>query len=201
MMRMTEFLDKLASKEPTPGGGGVAALVGALGIALGNMTGSLTVGKKKYAAVEEEIMELNKRSEELRKELYGLIKGDAEAFMPVAKAYGIPKDDPTRKQVMEAALAGAAGVPLQIMKKCCEALDMIEIYAQKGSVLAVSDAGCAAVLCKAAMESAALNVYINTKAMEDKGLASAMNLEVQNMLDKYCAKAEGIYKTVAGRLH
>ena len=200
-MSITQFLDKLASKEPTPGGGGVAALVGALGIALGNMTGSLTVGKKKYAAVEEEIIELNKRSEELRKELYGLIEGDAKAFMPVAKAYSIPKDDPTRNQVMEAALRGAAEVPLQIMKKCCEALEMIEVYAQKGSVLAVSDAGCAAALCKAAMESAALNVYINTKAMADKEVARMMNQEVQNMLDKYCVKAEEIYKSVAGRLH
>ena len=78
---------------------------------------------------------------------------------------------------------------------------MIEIYAKKGSVLAISDAGCAAVLCKAAMESAALNVYINTKAMEDKDAAGAMNQEVQNMLDIYCAKAEGIYDAVAGRLH
>ena len=200
-MSITQFLDKLASKEPTPGGGGVAALVGALGIALGNMTGALTVGKKKYAAVEGEIIELNKRSEELRKELYGLIEGDAKAFMPVAKAYSIPKDDPTRNQVMEAALRGAAEVPLQIMKKCCEALEMIEVYAQKGSVLAVSDAGCAAALCKAAMESAALNVYINTKAMADKEVARMMNQEVQNMLDKYCAQAEEIYKSVAGRLH
>ena len=200
-MSITQFLDKLASKEPTPGGGGVAALVGALGIALGNMTGSLTVGKKKYAAVEGEIIELNKRSEELRKEFYGLIEGDAKAFMPVAKAYSIPKDDPTRNQVMEAALRGAAEVPLQIMKKCCEALEIIEVYAQKGSVLAVSDAGCAAALCKAAMESAALNVYINTKAMADKEVARMMNQEVQNMLDKYCAQAEEIYKSVAGRLH
>ena len=200
-MEITNFLEKLASKDATPGGGGVAALVGALGVALGNMTGSLTVGKKKYAAVEEEIIELNKRSDELRNELYELIEGDAKAFMPVAKAYSIPKDDPTREEVMEEALRGASEVPLQIMKKCCEALEMIKVYAQKGSVLAISDAGCAAVLCKAAMESAALNVYINTKTMKNKDYADEMNCMVQKMLDEYCEKALAIYESVAGRLH
>lgn len=200
-MEITNFLDKLASKEPAPGGGGAAALVGALGVALGNMTGSLTVGKKKYAAVEQEITELNKRSEMLGKELYELIKGDAEAFMPVAKAYAIPKDDPTRNEVMEQALMGAAKVPLQIMKKCCEALEMIDVYAQKGSVLAISDAGCAAILCKAAIESAALNVYINTKAMNNRERADELNAEVQKMLDEYLGKALEIYDSVAGRLH
>ena len=86
-MELTNFLDKLASKAPAPGGGGAAALAGAVGIALGNMTGSLTVGKPKYASVEEEMLDLNKRAELLRKELYALIERDAEAFMPVSKAY------------------------------------------------------------------------------------------------------------------
>ena len=83
-MEITIFLDKLASKEPTPGGGGAAALAGAIGIALGNMTGSLTVGKKKYAEVEEDVIELNERAQKLRKQLYELIEADAKAFMPVA---------------------------------------------------------------------------------------------------------------------
>ena len=103
-MSTAQFLEKLASKAPTPGGGGAAALAGAVGISLGNMTGSLTVGKKKYASVEEEMIELNKKAEGLREQLYELIEKDAEVFMPVSKAYGIPKDDPDRDEVMEEAL-------------------------------------------------------------------------------------------------
>jgi len=200
-MELKEFLDKLASKEATPGGGGVAALAGALGIALGNMTGALTVGKKKYAAVEEDIVELNKRAEELRKELYGLIERDAKAFIPVSKAYSIPKDDPMKNEIMETALKGAAEVPLEIMRKCCEALEIVAEYAQKGSAIAISDAGCAAVMCKAALESAALNVYINTKAMEDREAAKVMNDEALVMMEKYSSMAVEVYRSVAGRLH
>lgn len=199
-MEITSFLDKLASKEPAPGGGGAAALAGAIGIALGNMTGSLTVGKKKYAEVEEDIIELNKRAQSLRKQLYELIEADAQAFMPVAKAYGIPKDDPDRNEIMETALKGAAQVPIEIMRKSCEALEIIKEYAEKGSVLALSDAGCAASMCKSAIESAALNVFINTKAMREKKIAAQINEEVDAILECYCQMADEIYNSVAGRL-
>ena len=121
--------------------------------------------------------------------------------MTVAEAYGITKDDLSRSEVMEKALKGAAEVPLEIMRKCCEALDIIEEYAQKGSVIAISDAGCAAVMCKAAMESAALNVYVNTKMMNDRKIAETMNLEVQGMLNVYNIKAYEVYLSVEGRLH
>ena len=122
-------------------------------------------------------------------------------FEPLSKAYGIPKDDPGREEVMANVLKAAAEVPLAIMKKCCEALDLITVYADKGSVLAVSDAGCAASLCRAAMESAALNVYINTKSMADRSLADSMNQEVCTMLQEYGQKADDIYQSVSGRLH
>lgn len=199
-MELTQFLDKLASKEPTPGGGGAAALAGALGIALGNMTGSLTVGKPKYAAVEAEVIELNERAESLRKELYELIGRDAEAFMPVANVYSMSKDDPRRPEAMEKALKGASQVPFEIVCKCCEALEIIEIYAKKGSVLAISDVGCASAICKAALESAALNVYVNTKVMKDRAFAENMNKEVDAMVEKYSALASEIYEFVLGGL-
>lgn len=199
-MEITIFLDKLASKEPTPGGGGAAALAGAIGIALGNMTGSLTVGKKKYAEVEEDVIELNERAQKLRKQLYELIEADAKAFMPVAKAYGIPKDDPNRNEIMETALNGAVQVPIEIMRKTCEALEIVREYAEKGSVLALSDAGCAASMCKSALEGAALNVYINTRAMKDREKALEMNEEVDKILECYCQMADDIYNSVTGRL-
>lgn len=200
-MNLNQFLEQLASAAPVPGGGGASALAGALGIALGNMVGSLTVGKKKYAAVEDEIRELNGKAAALREELLELVEKDAEVFEPLSKAYGIPKDDPGREEVMARVLKDAAEVPLAIMKKCCQALDLITVYAEKGSVLAVSDAGCAASLCRAAMESAALNVYINTKSMADRQLAESLNGEVFAMLQEYGQKADAIYQSVSGRLH
>ena len=199
-MSTAQFLEKLASKAPTPGGGGAAALAGAVGISLGNMTGSLTVGKKKYASVEEEMIELNKKAEGLREQLYELIEKDAEVFMPVSKAYGIPKDDPDRDEVMEEALKGAVTVPYEIVVKCCEALEIIKEYADKGSVIAISDAGCAASMCKAAMDSAALNVYVNTKPMKDREYAEMLNVKVREMLGKYLALAKEIYESVERRL-
>jgi len=200
-MSLTQFLDKLATKEPVPGGGGASALAGAIGVALGNMVGSLTVGKKKYAAVEADIIALNEKAEEVRHALCALIEKDAEVFEPLSRAYSIPKDDPTRDEVMAKVLKEASLVPLEIMRNCCKALDLISEYAQKGSVIAISDAGCAAAMCKAALESAALNVYINTKSMKDRELAESMNAEVQEMMDKYCRMASEVYASVAGRLH
>ena len=200
-MSLTQFLDKLATKEPVPGGGGASALAGAIGVALGNMVGSLTVGKKKYAAVEADIIALNEKAEEVRHALCALIEKDAEVFEPLSRAYSIPKDDPTRDEVMAKVLKEASLVPLEIMRNCCKALDLISEYSQKGSVIAISDAGCAAAMCKAALESAALNVYINTKSMKDRELAESMNAEVQEMMDKYCQMASEVYASVAGRLH
>lgn len=199
-LKINDFAEQLASNAPVPGGGGASALVGAVGVALGNMVGSLTVGKKKYADVEEEIIALNEKAAVLREEFLTLMEKDAEVFEPLSKAYSIPKDDPARDEVMAVVLKQASEVPLEIMRKCCEAIDLIEVYAQKGSVIAVSDAGCGAAICKAALESAALNVYINTKSMKDRELAETMNAEVDIMLSKYCAKAAEIYASVSERL-
>ena len=149
-MPLDEFLKQLASSAPVPGGGGASALVGALAISLGNMVGSLTTGKKKYADVEDDIQELNAKSEKLRLELLSLMAKDAEVFEPLSKAYAIPKDDPTRNAVMAKVLEDASLVPLAIMQKCAEAIDIIEEYAQKGSRIAISDAGCGAALAQGA---------------------------------------------------
>lgn len=194
------FLETLASSAPTPGGGGAAALCGALGIALGNMVGSLTLGKKKYAEVQEDIAELNAKAEALRAGFVALVDADAEAFAPLSRAYSIPKDDPARDEIMEPALLKAAEAPLEIMRKCAEALDLISGYAAKGSALAISDAGCAAALCGAAMEAAALNVKINTKSMKNRAVADSINAEMNELLQKYFALSQEIYNDVSGRL-
>ena len=197
---VTVFTEELASPAPVPGGGGASALVGAIGVALGDMVGELTVGKKKYADVEEDVKALMVNAQELRRRFLELIDGDAEAFAPLAKAYGIPKDDPTRDEVMENALKVACGVPMDIMRACGEALDLIEEFAAKGSKLAISDAGCGAVLCKAAMQAASLNVFINIKSMKDRACAEALEKEANELLDKYTAMGDEIFGTVLGKI-
>lgn len=195
---VTSFTEVLASSAPVPGGGGASALAGAVGIALGDMVGELTTGKKKYADVEEEIRRLMGRAQRLRVRFLELVDGDAEAFAPLAKAYGIPKDDPDRPRIMEEALRTACGAPMEIMRACGEAIDIILEFAKKGSRLAVSDAGCGAVLCRAAMQAASLNVFINTKMMKDREAARALEEEADALLEKYCALADAVYAEVIG---
>ena len=191
-----EFVTVLASDAPAPGGGGAAALVGAIGTALGNMVGSLTVGKKKYAAVEAEIIALKAKCDDLQKQLLDQVEADEVNFLPLAKAYGIPKDDPNRDKVMEEATIIACSTPMHIMELCCEAIEAIAVFAEKGSRLAVSDAGCGAVCCKAALQAASLNVFINTKSLKNREVAEEMNAKANGMLDKYCAMADDIFATV-----
>ena len=191
-----KFVDVLASDAPAPGGGGAAALVGAIGTALGNMVGSLTLGKKKYADVQDEIIALKAKCDALQAELLNQVEADEVGFLPLVKAYGIPKDDPTREAIMEEATVLACTVPMKIMELCCEAIEVIAVFAAKGSRLAVSDAGCGAVCCKAALQAAALNVFINTKNLNNREVAEALNAKANGMLDKYGAMADEIFNTV-----
>lgn len=198
------FLEDLAGSAPTPGGGGAAALVGAAGAALGNMVGSLTVGKKKYAAVEADILVLNRRAAALRKRLEGLVQADADAFTPLAAAYKLPKETPAQQAhkaaVLEAALERACAVPLEIMSACCEGIALAAEYAEKGSVMAVSDAGCAALFCKAALQAAGLNVSINTRLMADNARAAALNAQADAMLAEFVPQADQIYEKLTHSL-
>ena len=191
-----EFVTVLASDAPAPGGGGAAALVGAIGTALGNMVGSLTVGKKKYADVQDEILALKAKCDDLQKQLLDQVEADEVNFLPLAKAYGIPKDDPNRDKVMEESTIIACSTPMHIMELCCEAIDAIAVFAAKGSRLAVSDAGCGAVCCKAALQAASLNVFINTKSLKNRDVAEEMNSKANQMLSKYCALADEIFNEV-----
>ena len=191
-----KFVEVLASNAPAPGGGGAAALVDAIGTALGNMVGSLTVGKKKYAAVEAEIVALQKQCDALQTELLDQVEADDIGFVPLAKAYGIPKDDPNRDAILEEATVTACAVPMHVMELCCQAIDAIAVFAEKGSRLAVSDAGCGAACCKAALQAASLNVFINTKSLKNRQTAQALNDKANAMLDKYCPLADQIFAQV-----
>lgn len=196
----SEFVEVLASKAPVPGGGGASALVGALGMALGNMVGSLTVGKKKYADVEEDIIALKAKADRIQAELLELVQKDAECFEPLSKAYGMPKSTPEevaeKERVMEIVLKDACSVPLEIMKKCCEAVEVIEEFAAKGSVLAISDAGVAASFAAAALKGASLNVFINTKSMKNRQLAEDYNAQADSMIKEYGGRADKVFAQV-----
>jgi formiminotetrahydrofolate cyclodeaminase len=195
-----EFVDVLSSKASVPGGGGASALVGAVGMALGSMVGNLTVGKKKYADVEADIYALMEKAAALQKELLHLVDQDAVVFEPLSKAYSIPKDDPDRGKIMEDALRLACTVPMDIMRACCNAIDLHVEFGKKGSSLAISDVGVGVICCKSALMGASLNVYINTKSMTDKDFAAGIEKEADELLEKYCAIADEVYDSVIKRL-
>ena len=194
------FLDELSSKAAVPGGGGASALAGALGAALGNMVCYLTIGKKKYADVEAEVLEICEKGEDLRMKLTELVEEDAVAFEPLSKAYGLPKNTDEEKayrdEVMEKALLAAGSVPLSICRTVCEVIDLLDRLADIGSRLAISDVGCAALFCKTALQGGALNVKINTKLMKNRAVAEEMDSELVELLGEYAPKAERIYERV-----
>ena len=198
------FIRELSSKAPVPGGGGASALVGALSASLTHMVGALTVGKPKYAAVEAEMQDLLKETEALADRFLKLMDEDAEAFEPLAQAYRLPKETEEEKASkavqMEAALKSAVQPPLEIMETCAKALPLIALCAEKGSVVAVSDAGVAASLCRAALEGASLNVFINTQGMLDRGYAETLNRRAKELLTQAGTEAEALFRSVAAKL-
>ncbi len=197
------FVEVLASKAPVPGGGGASAVVGAIGTALGNMVGSLTLGKKKYADVQDDIIALKAKADALQADLLALVQKDAELFEPLSKAYGLPKETEEEKaekaRVMEAALKDACSVPMEIMEKCCEAILLHKEFAAKGTALAISDVGVGVACCRAALLGASLNVFINTKSMANRDYAEEINRKAEAMIDEYVAMADEIYAAVRAR--
>ena len=191
-----EFAAVLASSEPTPGGGGAAALVGALAASLSAMVTALTIGRKKYADVEGEMLALQKTCGDLRLTLLDLVKGDAEGFAPLAAAYGIPKDDPTRAETLENATLTACEAPLAMMEACCKVIECAEIAAEKGTKMATSDAACSASLAVGALQSASLNIYINTKSLQDRAAAEALNAKANAMLETYVPRGQAVFAAV-----
>lgn len=198
------FIEELASSAPTPGGGGAAAMAGAIGVALGSMVGNLTTGKKKYAAVQGDIERMLGEAETLYKRLYDLIAKDAEGFEPLAAAYRLPKNTPEeaayKESVMQRELQNACDVPLEIMNCAVSGLDLLEEMAEKGSVMAVSDAGAGAAILQGAINAASLNVFINAKSLKDRNTADKLLQETEDLLKNGNAKAEKIFNDVKNQL-
>ena len=200
----TTFIDDLASSAPTPGGGGASAYCGALASALASMVGNLTLGKKKYATVEEEIAAVMAQLSEKRAALLDLIDQDARAFEPLAQTYRMPSTTPEEQQAkhaaQQAALIDAIEVPLAIMRTCADVLDLTDVMAKKGSRLAVSDAGVAAVFARAAIEGASLNIFINVASLEDSAQAQAYERAARDLIAENQTKAQALFAYVCDEI-
>ncbi len=200
----TEFISVLASSAPVPGGGGASAMVGAIGVALGGMVGNLTLGKKKYENVQEDIKRILDKAAVIQSELIQLVEKDAEVFEPLSKAYGLPRNTDEEKakrdEVLESALKLACSVPVMIMEKAIEAISLHEELAGKGTRLAISDVGVGVLFCKAALQGASLNVFINTKLMKDRDYAQKMNRRTEEMLDDGIRRSDKVFAEVEGQL-
>lgn len=194
---MNDFIDQLASAAPTPGGGGASACVGALASALASMVGNLTVGKKTYAAVEDDVRASLDRLAALRARLLALVDEDARAFEPLAAAYRLPKATPeeqaAKNAALQQALVGACDVPLAIMRAVAEVVDETEYLAHHGSRMARSDAGVAAAFARAASDGASLNVYINVASMDDADLAARYREETDALAARTRARCDDVF--------
>jgi glutamate formiminotransferase/formiminotetrahydrofolate cyclodeaminase len=193
---LTGFVAAVASSAPAPGGGSVAAHAGALGAALAQMVAGLTVGRKKYAAVDAEMRTVALDAAGLVNELSALVAKDAAAYNDVSAAYKLPAepDDAAarRKQAVTKALLGAAEVPLETARACARVAELALVAAQKGNTNAVSDAGVAALLAEAACRGAVFNVRINISSLDDRSLGAGLIAESAQLLAQTRARVEQV---------
>jgi formiminotetrahydrofolate cyclodeaminase len=198
------FLDALASNSATPGGGSAAAIFGAMGAALVSMVCNLTIGKKKYAEVEGEMKDVLAKAEDLRHRLTGMIQDDVKAFDTVMGAYGMPKETDADKAARDAAIQDALKLATDVPIRCCrlarEVIDLALAVSQKGNLNVISDAGVGVLSAYAALRSAALNVFINTKMISDKSFVDAKLKELDGLLAGADALTEQAYDIVKGKV-
>ena len=195
-----DFIEVLASKAAVPGGGGAAALAGAIGMALGSMVCNLTTGKKKYAQYEEAIQEILDKAAKLEEELLSMIDKDAEGFYPLSKAYGLPTSTEEEKQykteTMEKCLKVACEVPMDIVRLCFDSIKLHEELVDKGSKLAMSDVGCGVQCLRAAILSGQLNVIINVNSMKDREYAEKIEKECNQLVQEGVKICDEVYQKV-----
>lgn len=202
--QIKDYLELLSSKAPVPGGGGASALAGALGDSLGQMVVHLTLGKKKYAQAEQDMLNYERELKRLQQEFLMLADKDAEVFAPLAECYRLPsateEEKAYKEKVMEERLVQASCVPLEIMEKAAEMLGILKELAEKGSVMAVSDVGVSVQFARTAILGAVMNVYINTRSMKDRKRAEELNREAQRLTKEGTDAADQIYETIVKQL-
>lgn len=199
-MPINEFVESLGAKEPTPGGGGAAALAGALGAALCSMVGNYTTGKKAYAAYEEDVIHMIDASEESAERLLELVQADADEFSKISAAFALPKDDPNRHEAIQEATLAALEPPLEMMREIAKVIDLLEEMCDKGSRMLVSDVGCGASIAQGALVAASLNVFVNTKGLDDREKAAEIEAEVASMIDSCVPRCDLLVREVLGRI-
>ena len=199
-----DFINVLASKAPVPGGGGAAAFGGALGMALSNMVGNLTIGKKKYAEVEGEVKELVAKGESVINALMDLIDQDAAVFEPLSKAYGLPKETPEqikyKEEVIEKCCKEACEVPMEIMRKAYEGILVHKRMGEIGAMIAISDVGCGVTFLKSALIAAQLNVLINFNFIKDKAYVAKNRVEMEELSSDGCRIADETLQLVINKI-
>ncbi len=193
---MRDFLNSLASSDPTPGGGGASALIASIGCCLCSMVANLTTGKKKYAQYQDKIDEYLIKLKDLNEVLLKDIDKDAEAFKPLAAAYSLDKSTPGYDVIMENATYEAALAPLEITRDIYELVPIIEDLSVMGSRLAISDVAVAASATSAALKGVVMNVYINTRSLKDREAADKMNAEADKMVNDGCARLGAVYDKI-----
>ena len=203
-LNTSRFLDELASGAPTPGGGGAAAVMGAMGAALISMVANLTIGKKGYEAVEAEMRELLAESESLRARMSEMVAGDALAFDSLMAAYKLPKSSDDEKAVRSAAiqagLKAATEAPLACARAAAEGVRLAAQAVDKGNTNVISDVGVGVLASAAALRSAALNVHINAPQIKDRSFADHALTELDALLAECLPLAEQIHERVQARL-
>jgi len=199
-----EFLDRLASADPTPGGGSAAAVMGAAGAALVSMVCNVSIGKKGYEAAEPEMHAVLEKSESLRRRLTAMVEEDVTAFDGLMAAYKLPKatehDKAIRADAIQASLKRATQAPLECARACGEVIALSRRAGEHGYQHVISDAGVGVSAAYAALRSAALNVFINAPALKDRAFAEHSVDEIEQLLERSAAESEAVYALVRGKL-
>jgi formiminotetrahydrofolate cyclodeaminase len=195
-----EFIHQLSSGAPVPGGGGAAARSGSVGAALAGMVGNLTVGKKKYAVHEPQVIELMKRAKSIEKRMLEMVDEDAELFLPLSEAYRLKADTPEaaleKKRRLESALKDACMAPMQILQSALEGIEIHDSLVDRCSTLAISDIGVGVQCLRSALAGAHLNILINLQLIEDQEFVAEMGKEAESALNTGMKLADHVYGRV-----
>jgi formiminotetrahydrofolate cyclodeaminase len=150
--------------------------------------------------VEADIQRMLAAATAARMRLLELVKEDADAFLPLSRAYAIPRDDPSRAETLEEVTKWACAAPMEMMRQTCQVIELLEEMGEKGSRMLLSDVGVGALLARAALEAASLNVFVNTRSLTNRAFAEITEAEADEMLKTYCPRAEALAASVMERV-
>jgi formiminotetrahydrofolate cyclodeaminase len=201
---LSEILQESASSAPTPGGGSVSAIAAAFAASMAAMVGNLTIGKKKYRDVEEQVIVLRDKALALMSTFEALVEEDISQFGKFMEVYRLPRNTPGEKEkrevLLQQALKGATETPLKAARACVELLEIVCELAPIGNTMAISDAGVAAYLAEAGLRSVLLNVDINVPMMKDQGFVRQAIKEKEGLMEQACRLREKAVSIVSERM-